>query len=175
MEGQNVAVKYRSVEQGQYDQLRKMAADFVGRGIAVLFATPIPAAVAAKAATATTPIVFVIGSDPVEMGLVASLSRPGANATGATFFSVHLGAKRLELLRELAPSAASVALLVHPSNPTTARQIKDTQAAAAALRLQFATVSASSPGEFDKAFATLVEQRTERTDGKRRLAIHQSF
>ncbi len=137
-----------------------MAADFVGRGIAVLFATPIPAAVAAKAATATTPIVFVIGSDPVEMGLVASLSRPGANATGATFFSVHLGAKRLELLRELAPSAASVALLVHPSNPTTARQIKDTQAAAAALRLQFATVSASSPGEFDTAFATLVEQRT---------------
>ncbi|TMK02592.1 MAG: ABC transporter substrate-binding protein [Alphaproteobacteria bacterium] len=160
VEGQNVAVEYRSVEQGQYDQLRKMAADFVGRGIAVLFATPIPAAVAAKAATATTPIVFVIGSDPVEMGLVASLSRPGANATGATFFSVHLGAKRLELLRELAPSAASVALLVHPSNPTTARQIKDTQAAAAALRLQFATVSASSPGEFDKAFATLVEQRT---------------
>jgi ABC-type uncharacterized transport system substrate-binding protein len=113
-EGRNVAIEYRWDEEGRYDQLPAMAADLVGLHVAVLFAAPIPAALAAKATTATIPIVFAIGSDPVETRLVASLNRPGGNVTGATFLSVELGAKRLELLRALMPSIASIGLLVNP-------------------------------------------------------------
>jgi putative ABC transport system substrate-binding protein len=160
-EGRNVLIEYRWVEEGRYDQLPTMATDLVGRHVAVLFASPIAAALAAKAATATIPIVFAIGSDPVEMGLVVSLNRPGGNATGATFLSVELGAKRLELLRELAPKIISVALLVNPNNPTSARQTIDMQAATAAFRLQFKTVTVSSQGDFDNVFATLVQERTD--------------
>jgi putative ABC transport system substrate-binding protein len=161
VEGRNVTIEYRSAEEGRYDRLRMMAADLVGRRVAVLVASPIPAALAAKAATATTPIVFVIGSDPVEMGLVVSLNRPGGNVTGATFFSVELGAKRLELLRGLVPKVASVALLVNPNNPTTTRQTKDMQAATAALGLRLEIVSAGSQSDFDHVFATLVRQHTD--------------
>jgi putative ABC transport system substrate-binding protein len=148
VEGRNVTIEYRLAEQGRYDRLPMMAADLVGRLVDVLFASPIAAARAAKAATATTPIVFAIGSDPVEMGLVVSLNRPGGNATGATFLSVELGTKRLELLRELVPKMASVALLVNPNNPTTTLQTKDMQAATTALGLQLNIVSAGSQKRF---------------------------
>ena len=161
VEGRNVTIEYRWAEDGRYDRLPMMAADLVGRRAAVLFASPIPAALAAKAATATTPIVFAIGSDPVEMGLVASLNRPGGNATGATWLAVELGAKRLELLRDLVPKIAAVALLVNPNNPTTAMQTKDMQAAATALGLKLNIVSAGSQSDFDNVFATVVRQRSD--------------
>jgi len=161
VEGRNVTIEYRWAEQGRYDRLPMMAADLLGRRAAVLFASPIPAALAAKAATATTPIVFAIGSDPVEMGLVASLNRPGGNATGATWLAVELGAKRLELLRDLEPRIAAVALLVNPNNPTTAMQTKDMQAAATALGLKLNIVSAGSQSDFDNVFVTVVRQRSD--------------
>jgi putative tryptophan/tyrosine transport system substrate-binding protein len=121
-EGRNVTIEYRWDEEGRYDRLPMMAADLVGRRVAVLFASPIPAALAAKATNSTIPIVFAIGSDPVETGLVLSLNRPGGNVTGATFLSVELGAKRLELLRDLVPKIASIGLLVNPKNPNAARR-----------------------------------------------------
>jgi putative ABC transport system substrate-binding protein len=161
VEGRNVAIEYRWADAGRYDLLPAMAKDLVGRKATVLFAGPIAAALAAKEATRTTPIVFVIGSDPVEMGLVASLSRPGGNATGATWLTVELGAKRLGLLRELSPKITSVALLVNPNNPTTATQTKDMQTAAAALGSQLHVVSAAAPGEFHEAFAKLTRQRAD--------------
>jgi putative tryptophan/tyrosine transport system substrate-binding protein len=137
-----------------------MAADLVGRRVAVLFASPIPAALAAKATTATIPIVFAIGSDPVETGLVVSLNRPGGNVTGATFLSVELGAKRLELLRDLVPKIASIGLLVNPNNPNAAVQTKEMQAATTALGLQLNIVTAGSESDFENAFETLVRERT---------------
>jgi putative tryptophan/tyrosine transport system substrate-binding protein len=161
VEGRNITIEYRWAEEGRYDRLPMMAADLVGRRVAVLFASPIPAALAAKAATATTPIVFAIGSDPVETGLVASLNRPGGNVTGATFLSVELGAKRLELLRDLVPKITSIALLVNPNNPNAAPQTKDMQAATTALGLQLNILSAGSQSDFDNAFATLAQQRTD--------------
>jgi ABC-type uncharacterized transport system substrate-binding protein len=161
VDGRNVRIEYRWAEEGRYDQLPKMAADLVGQRVSVLFASPIPAALAAKAATATTPIVFAIGSDPVESGLVVSLNRPGGNVTGATFLSVELGAKRLELLRELVPKIASIALLVNPNNPNAAPQTKDMQAATSALGLHLDILSAGSQSDFADVFATLVRQRND--------------
>jgi putative tryptophan/tyrosine transport system substrate-binding protein len=160
-EGRNVTIEYRWDDEGRYDRLPMMAADLVGRRVAVLFASPIPAALAAKATTSTIPIVFAIGSDPVETGLVLSLNRPGGNVTGATFLSVELGAKRLELLRDLVPRIASIGLLVNPNNPNAAVQTKEMQAATATLGLQVNIVSASSQSDFDNAFTTLVRQRTD--------------
>ena len=161
VEGQNVTIEYRFAEGGQSDQLSMMAADLIGRSVTVLFASPIAAALAAKAVTATTPIVFAIGSDPIEMGLVESMGRPGRNATGATFLSVELAAKRLELLRELVPKLASVGLLVNPNNPTSTMQTKDMQAATTTLGLRLDILSARSQTDFDGVFATLVRQRTD--------------
>ena len=160
-EGRNVAIEYRWDEEGRYDRLPMMAADLVGRQVSVLFASPIPAALAAKAATATIPIVFAIGSDPVETGLVVSLNRPGGNVTGATFLSVALGAKRLELLRDLVPKITSVGLLVNPNNPNAAVQIKEMQEATTALALQLNVLRATSQSDFDNVFAMLVRQRTD--------------
>src|ERR1700733_11428066 len=119
IEGRNVTIEYRWAEADQYDRLPGMAADLIARQVDVLFASPINAAVAAKGATSTTPVVFAVGGDPVEMRLVATLNQPGGNATGATFLSVELGKKRVELLRNLLPKIGSVALLVNPKNPTT--------------------------------------------------------
>jgi putative tryptophan/tyrosine transport system substrate-binding protein len=161
VEGRDITIEYRFAEGGRSDQLPMMAADLVGRPVAVLFASPIAAALAAKAATAATPIVFVIGSDPVEMGLVVSMRSPGRNATGSTFLSVELGAKRLELLHELVPKIASVGLLVNPQNPTTATQTKMMQAAALALGLRVGIVSAQSQSDFDSVFAMLARQHTD--------------
>ncbi len=117
VDGRNVRVEYRFAEGGQYDQLPTMIEELVRQPVAVLFVSPIPAAMAAKKATSMTPIVFVIGSDPVEMGPAKSMERPGGNATGATFLSVELGAKRLELLRALVPKLTTVGLLCDPNNP----------------------------------------------------------
>jgi putative tryptophan/tyrosine transport system substrate-binding protein len=161
VEGRNLTIEYRWDEEGRYDRLPTMAADLVGRRVAVLFASPIPAALAAKATTTTIPIVFAIGSDPVETGLVVSLNRPGGNVTGATFLSVDLGAKRLELLRDLLPKIASIGLLVNPNNPNAAVQTKEMQAATTALRLQLNIVSAGSQSDLDNAFEMLVRQRTD--------------
>jgi putative ABC transport system substrate-binding protein len=160
-EGRTVTIEYRWDEEGRYDRLPVMAADLVSRRVAVLFASPIPAALAAKAATTTTPIVFAIGSDPVETGLVGSLNRPGGNVTGATFLSVALGAKRLELLRDLVPKIASIGLLVNPNNPNALVQTKEIQAATTALGLHLNVLSAASQSDFDNAFATFVRQRTD--------------
>jgi putative tryptophan/tyrosine transport system substrate-binding protein len=158
VEGYNVTTEYRWDEEGRYDRLPIMAADLVARRVSVLFASPIPAALAAKATTATVPIVFAIGSDPVESGLVGSLNRPGGNLTGATFLSVELGAKRLELLRDLIPKLDSIGLLVNPTNPNAAPQTKHLQAAASALTLQLIVLGAGSVGDFESAFATLKQK-----------------
>jgi putative ABC transport system substrate-binding protein len=160
-EGRNVTIEYRWDEEGRYDRLPTMAADLLKRRVAVLFASPIPAALAAKAATTTIPIVFAIGSDPVETGLTVSLNRPGGNVTGATFLSVELGAKRLELLRDFVPKIASIGLLVNPNNPNAAVQTKEMQAATTALGLHLNVLSAGSQSDFDNAFATLVQRQTD--------------
>jgi ABC-type uncharacterized transport system substrate-binding protein len=158
VEGQNVTIEYRWAEGGQYGQLPAAAADLIGRRAALIVASPIPAALAAKAATSTIPIIFAIGSDPVDTGLVTSLNRPGGNITGVGFMSVALGAKRLELLRTLMPKLAQIALLVNPNNPNAEQQTKDTQSAAAALELQLDVRRASSDDDLDTALATLVQR-----------------
>jgi putative ABC transport system substrate-binding protein len=158
VEGQNVLVEYRWAE-SQYSQLPELAADLVRRKVAVLAAAFLPAALAAKAATSTIPICFVIGSDPVKQGLVVSLNRPGGNATGVTFFSALVGAKRLGLLRELVPAASIFALLANPTNPNVGIVSSELQVAARTLNLQVRVVQASTEREIDDAFAALVEQR----------------
>ena len=161
IEGRNVTIKYRWADEGRYDELPMMATDLVDHRVAVIFASPIPAALAAKTATATIPIVFAVGSDPVETGLVVSLNRPDGNVTGATFLSVELGAKRLELLRDCVPKIASIALLVNPNNPNAVPQTKEMQTATSALGLHLDILSADSQIEFDNVFATLARQRND--------------
>ena len=142
VEGCSLAIEYHWAE-GQYDRLPVMAAELVRRQVAVIVAAPIPAAVAARAATATVPIVFSVAGDPVKLGLVADLARPGGNATGVNFFQAELGAKQLGLLRELLPRAAHIGLLVNPSNANVEGVTKDVTAAAATIGLQIAVVRAS--------------------------------
>jgi putative ABC transport system substrate-binding protein len=154
-EGRNVNIEYRWAEEGRYATLPKLAAELANRRVSVIFASPIPAALAAKATTATIPIVFAVGSDPVETGLVTSLNRPGGNATGATFLSVELGSKRLELLRDLAPKITSVGLLVNPNNPNAVPQIKQMEEATKTLGLPLDTLEASAESDFDSVFRTL--------------------
>jgi putative tryptophan/tyrosine transport system substrate-binding protein len=159
VEGQNAAIEYRWAD-GQYDRLPALADDLVRRHVAVIAAMGSPnSAQAAKAATATTPIVFANGGDPIKLGLVRSLNRPGGNATGVTFFLSTLGPKRLELLREVVPTAAVIALLVNPTNPVTESDMKDMQAAAGTIGQQLRILDASSERDFDTAFAMLVQQR----------------
>ena len=162
VEGENVAIEYRWAE-GQLDQLPAMAAELVRRRVAVIAATGgAHSALAAKAATTTIPIVFSVGDDPVRLGLVASLARPGGNATGTNFFIYELGAKRLALLRELVPAAARVAVLANPANTVQAETaLKDVEAAARAIPLQFQIVNAGTSGEIDAAFAALARDRID--------------
>ena len=159
VEGRNVAIEYRWAE-GQNDRLPALAADLVRRQVSVIAATGGNApAVAAKTATAAIPIVFSGGGDPVKLGLVASLSRPGGNATGVNMFTSALEPKRLGLLRELVPGAALIAVLVNPNSPNIETQLKDLQEAARAVGQQIHILHGSSERELDTAFATLTQLR----------------
>jgi putative ABC transport system substrate-binding protein len=154
VEGRNVVIEYR-VSDGRNDQLPSLAADLVRREVAVIVTEGITATAAAKAATATIPIVFGMGADPVERGFVASLSRPGGNLTGVANLNVEVGAKRLDLMHELVPAATSMALLVNPTNRVTEPLTQGFRTAARTLGLQLHVVRASSEHEFDAAFASL--------------------
>ena len=159
VEGSNVAIEFRWAE-GRFDRLPALAAELVSRPADVILAIQSANAPrAAKAATTSIPIVFSIGGDPVGLGLVASLSRPGGNVTGATFLVNTLGPKRLELLRELVPGGATIGVLVNPKNPAAASETKDLQDAARALGQQIHLQNASSPGEIDAGFASFVQQK----------------
>jgi putative tryptophan/tyrosine transport system substrate-binding protein len=158
IEGQSVTIEFRWAE-SKYDQLPALAINLVDRKVTVIVVGSTPAALAAKAATTTIPIVFSIASDPVDVGLVAGLNRPGGNLTGVSNLNVELGSKQLEVLHELVPTATIVALLVNPTNrKLTETTTSDAQAAARTLGLQLHVVTASSQGEIDTAFVTLVQQ-----------------
>ena len=146
VEGRNIALEVRWA-QGEYERLPAMAAELVRHPVTLIVAQGPPAALSAKAATRTTPIVFVVGLDPVAAGLVTSLNRPGGNATGLTLMSVGLGQKRLEMLRELVPKASFVAMLANPHSPESDPEIHTVQAAAKDLGLRLATYNVSTPKE----------------------------
>ena len=156
--GRNVAIQYRFSD-GDDRRLPAIAADFARREVAVIVASDRPSAVAVKAATAMIPIVFSSGVDPVGQGLVASLNRPGGNATGVAVFTSELGPKRLELLRELAPKAELIAFVVNPQTATSPAQIREVQAAAQAVGQIILVVNASTPGDINAAFATIVQRK----------------
>ena len=159
VDGQNVTIEYRWAE-GRLDQLPSLVADLVQRRVTVIAATSTPAALAAKAATTTIPIIFEMASDPVRLGLVASLNRPGGNITGVTNANVGIAPKRLQLLHELVPTASAMALLVNPANPTLAEtNTKELQAAARALGLELHVLNASTEGDFDEVFTKLIQLR----------------
>jgi putative ABC transport system substrate-binding protein len=158
VEGRNVAIEYRWAE-NQFDRLPALAADLVRRQVAVIFTNFIRGALAAKAATTTIPIVFVTNANPVQFGLVASLSRPGGNLTGVSNLSGEVGPKRLELLHEAVPTATLIGLLLNPTNPVTEAFLRDQQAAALTLGLRLHVLYASAERDFDAAFATLVQVR----------------
>jgi ABC-type uncharacterized transport system substrate-binding protein len=154
VEGRNIQLELRWAE-GKYNQLPALAADLVRRQPAVIVAALLPAAHAAMAATATIPVVFVSGSDPIETGLVTSLNRPSGNVTGVSLFSVPLIAKRLELLHEVIPRAAVVAVLINPSNPNAEANEREIEAAARAVGLRLEFIKASSDQDFEATFATI--------------------
>jgi putative ABC transport system substrate-binding protein len=153
-----VAIEYRWAD-GQYDRLPALASDLVGRKVSVLAPVGgIPPALAAKAATTTIPIVFLMGSDPLKAGVVTSLNRPEGNVTGVSFLINSLGTKRVELLSQMAPKASTIGILVNPTNPDAEIETRDAQTAAQALGRKLLVVKASTENDLDVAFATLVEQ-----------------
>jgi putative ABC transport system substrate-binding protein len=159
VEGRNVAIEYRWAE-SRNDRLPALAADLAGRKVNVIVTGGgTPAAQAAKAATTTIPVVFLIGNDPVQMGLIASLNRPGGNITGVTSLGGEIGPKRLELLHEVAPAATSIALLVNPNNPAAEAQSTELQPAARTLGVQLHVLRAGAERDFDAAFASLLQLR----------------
>src|SRR5215470_8052056 len=161
-EGKNVTIEYRWAE-GRYDRLPGLAAELVSRQVAVIAATGGGEAsgLAAKAATPTIPIVFTAGGDPVKLGLVNSLNRPGGNVTGVTFIFAELGAKRLELLSELIPKSARIAIIINPNYPPALAEVRDVQAGARARGFQVNVLNASTEGEIDRAFANIIRQKTD--------------
>jgi len=160
-EGKNVTIEYRWAE-GRYDRLPALAAELVSRQVAMIAATGgEPSALAAKATTATIPIVFTIGGDPVEAGLVASLNRPGGNVTGVTFTFAGLGPKRLELVRQLVPNATAIAILINPNYLPAATEVRDVQAGALSLGLNINVLNASTESQIDTAFTTIIQQRID--------------
>jgi putative tryptophan/tyrosine transport system substrate-binding protein len=159
VEGRNLAIEYRWAE-NQNDRLPKLAADLVHRNVNVIETSGgTPSARAAKTASTTIRIVFQVGSDPIQMGLVASLNRPGGNLTGMVTLNAEVGPKRLELLHELIPNATSIALLVNPNNPTAEPQSRDLRAAASQLKLQLHVLHASAERDFDTVFENLAQLR----------------
>jgi ABC-type uncharacterized transport system substrate-binding protein len=157
VDGQNVTIEYRWAE-GHYDRLPALAADLIQRKVTVIAATTSPAARAAKTATSTVPIVFTTGDDPIKLGLVASLNRPGGNVTGVSNLLVELGSKQLGLLREVAPGTTTIAVLTNPNFPGTERQLRDVEAAALVLGLKLMVLRASSDREIETAFAIMARQ-----------------
>jgi len=161
VEGENVAIEYRAAG-NQIDRLPDLAADLVRRRVALIVATDNASARAAKAATTIVPVAFIVGGDPVGLGLVASLARPGGNLTGVNFFAAELVAKRLELLHELVPSARRIAILVNPADAAVTESVlKDVEASARAVKLQIQVVKAGTNGEINAAFAVLARERPD--------------
>src|SRR6516225_4562107 len=158
VEGRNVVIENRSAD-GQYERLPALAADLVRRRVTVIAALGAPAAVAAKAATTTLPIVFEVGADPVEMGLLASLSRPGGNITGVANLNSEVGPKKLQLLYELVPTATIIGLLVNPANPGNEIRTKDMQSGARTLGVELDVLRASTQRGIDEVFASLAQKR----------------
>jgi len=158
VEGQNLAIEFRWAE-GKYDRLKAMAADLVRKQVTVIAATSTPAAQAAKLTTSTIPIVFTTGADPVELGLVASLNRPGGNVTGVSFLVNELTTKQFEMLHKLVPNADLFGFLVNPAFGAAGLQTRDAQDAARALGLRLLVLNAKTPSEIDAAFAALVQQQ----------------
>jgi putative tryptophan/tyrosine transport system substrate-binding protein len=156
-DGQNVTFQFRTAE-GRYERLPALVSELVARKTDVIVALASPASLAAKTATSTVPVVFAIAADPVALGLVASLSRPGGNITGATFLSIELTAKQLELLHELSPNAGTVGFLINPEVPDLEAQTTRAQAAARSLGLALQVVNARAEDDFEAAFVALAEQ-----------------
>jgi putative tryptophan/tyrosine transport system substrate-binding protein len=157
VEGTNLTIEYRWAE-GDYDRLAAQAAELVRRRVAVIFAAALPSALAAKAATTTIPIVFVMGADPVKLGVVASLNRPGGNVTGVYQVYGELGGKRLELIRELVPKASLIAVLTNPKNPNSEDHLADVRSAAQAMGQRILVFPVSADGDVEPAFASITQQ-----------------
>src|SRR5262249_46568275 len=157
VEGKDVAIEYRWAED-QYDRLPALTGDLVGRQVAVIAATDSPSAIAAKAATSTIPIIFMLGGDPIQLGLVASLNRPNSNARGVTFLVATLAAKLLGLLNDLLPQATRMAVLADPNMPVTESFVSDALAAASTIGKQIEVIHASTDREIDAAFARLAQK-----------------